>query len=154
MSVATNQSFVYDGVTVPPDAMRTVITNVTISDGVTSIREKAVYGCEKLQSVGGSIGTVENVGNLAFAYCKSLKSISLPVATNVGGTAFYECTSLTSVSLPVATTVSDKAFYGCTSLKEVEINGAKVDVSKLQLIDPDSPCYSFESFISTNFPCF
>ncbi|MDR3147296.1 MAG: leucine-rich repeat domain-containing protein [Treponema sp.] len=51
-----------------------------------------------------------SIGALAFIYCTSLSTLSLPEATSVGGWAFIECSSLTSLSLPQATGIGEYAF--------------------------------------------
>ena len=48
---------------------------------------------------------IEMIGNLAFANCTSLTSISIPnTVTGIGGMAFNNCYSLTSISIPDSVT--------------------------------------------------
>ncbi len=77
----------------------TLVTDLVIPEGVTSI--------------GGS----------AFRGCTGLTSVTIPDSvTSIGGYAFYECTSLTSVTISDSvTSIGTYAFYGCTGLTAVHI---------------------------------
>ena len=58
---------------------------------------------------------VKVIGNNAFGWCRSLKSINIPNSvTNIGDSAFSCCESLTSISIPNSVTnIGDSAFWGC-----------------------------------------
>ena len=75
------------------------ISDVVISDGVTSI------------------------GNNVFYYCKSLTSITIPDSvTTIGRAAFVSCSNLTSVEMPnTIENISDSLFMGCKSLTSITI---------------------------------
>ena len=74
----------------PWSSYRTLIKEVNISNGVTSI------------------------GNYAFNYCPSLTNITIPDGvTSIGDGAFYLCSSLTSIIIPNSvTSVDGNAFSG------------------------------------------
>ncbi len=78
------------------------ILTVTIENGVTSIGEKAFYGCE------------------------SLTSVTIPDGvTNIGPDTFYNCSMLTSATLPESLNVIDeKAFSGCIRLSDIYFCGS------------------------------
>ena len=82
-SVVIPESVTYDGVTY----------------SVTTIGEKAFYGCKKLTSV--TIGnSVTTIGDNAFFDCSSLTSITIPNSvTTIGEYAFCYCSGLISVTI-------------------------------------------------------
>ena len=92
------------------------------NDRVTSIGNYAFCSCRSLTTVSFPVAT--SIGNYAFCSCTSLTTVSFPVATYIGISAFYNCTSLTTVSFPDATSISSYAFYYCTSLTTVSFPAA------------------------------
>ena len=79
-----------------------MLTNITISDKVKSIGNRAFYGCSSLTSVTfGENSKLESIGDSAFNNCSSLTSITIPGSvTNIGSYAFFGCSSLESITLP------------------------------------------------------
>ena len=72
-----------------------ILTSITIPEGVTSIGERAFGGCSNLTSV-TIPGSVTSIGNGAFSSCQSLTSITIPDSvTSIGSWAFDGCTNLT-----------------------------------------------------------
>ncbi|MGN0029754.1 MAG: leucine-rich repeat domain-containing protein, partial [Marinilabiliaceae bacterium] len=121
------------------------ITQVILSDSVTSIGANAFAQCINLQSVnvpryvyrvGKSAfanciklqsvdlpSYVDQIGDFAFMRCKSLTSAPIPPKVRkVGVSCFQGCASITDVSLPEGvTSVGDLSFAGCTSLRSISI---------------------------------
>ncbi|MCX6992913.1 MAG: leucine-rich repeat domain-containing protein [Kiritimatiellaeota bacterium] len=117
-------------------------------DGVLFNKSKTTL----LQYPGGKAGSytipygVTSIGDLAFASCTSLTSVSIPDdVTSIGSEAFYRCTSLASITIPRGvTSIGDLAFWGCASLAAITVNalnsiyssvdGVLFDKSKTMLI--------------------
>ena len=91
-----------------------------MSNTVTSISERAFYGCPALRTVALSNRLTE-IGDRAFYNCDALESIVLPESLKrIGKYAFYDCDALASVKLPGAlTSLEEYAFYDCDALKRV-----------------------------------
>ena len=100
----------------------TVIKEIVIPDGVTTIGNFAFGRCDNLTSI-TIPDSVTLIGNSAFYYCQGLTSITIPNSvTSIGDYAFYGCSSLTSVTIPDSvTSIRNRAFYGCSSLTSVTI---------------------------------
>ena len=100
----------------------TSLTSVTIPNSVTRIENYAFRDCTGLTSV--TIGnSVTSIGDCAFQTCSSLTSITIPNSvTSIGEWAFGGCSSLTSVTIPNSvTSIRERAFSGCSSLTSVTI---------------------------------
>ncbi len=98
------------------------LTSITIPNSVTSIGEAAFGGCSGLTSVTIPEG-VTSIGILAFSGCSSLASITIPNSvTSIGEVAFGGCSGLTSVTIPESvTSIGNRTFSGCSSLTSVTI---------------------------------
>jgi hypothetical protein len=66
---------------------------------------------------------VTSIGNAAFAYCYSLKAVSIPdYVTTIGAYVFNNCNNLASVTIPKSvTSIGEGAFYWCTGLTSVTV---------------------------------
>ena len=98
------------------------LTSVTIPDGVTSIKFATFRGCSSLTSV-MIPDSVTSIESSAFEDCSALTSITIPDGvTNIGGYAFEDCSALTSVTIPDGvTSIGNEAFDGCSSLTSITI---------------------------------
>lgn len=107
---------------VPWYSSRGSIKKVSISEGVTSIGNRAFYNCQEMQSV--SIPqTVSEIGSYAFSGCKNLLGVQLPMGlTELGNRAFYNCQSIESITVPDGvTTLKNSTFAKCSSLSQVKL---------------------------------
>ena len=93
------------------------ITQVIIEDGVTSISDRAFWGCTGLTTIEIS-DSVTSIGDNAFWGCTGLTEISLSNSlTSIGEYVFNGCTELTTVKIPNSvTSIGYSAFMGCTKL--------------------------------------
>lgn len=75
----------------------------------------------------------DEIGNLAFDYCKSLTSITLPIGiTKIGLGAFRACSSLTSLTLPSGITeIGNLAFKDCSGLTSLTIPTRVTEIGEL-----------------------
>ena len=94
----------------------------TIPNTVTSIANRAFYGCSELTDINIPLG-VTDIGDYAFYGCSGLTSIEIPSSvTNIGDYAFGDCTGLTSIIIPESVTdIGNGAFYGCSELTSIKI---------------------------------
>jgi hypothetical protein len=128
----------------------TILTSVTIPNGISSIEGEAFINCSLTTVTIGS--SVTNIGEQAFAGCTSLTSVTIPKnvmsisteafrfctrltsltigngVTNIGDSAFESCSSLPGVTIPDSvTSIGDYAFHYCSNLASVAIgNGVKI----------------------------
>ena len=69
------------------------LTEVTIPDTVTTIRDGAFASCSNMKKVNFG-ANVQTVGSCAFLYCTSLNFVELPKGAELGASAFGGCESL------------------------------------------------------------
>ena len=93
-----------------------------IGNGVTSIGNDAFYYCESLKTVVIGEG-VESIGDNAFSYCIALESIVIPDSViSIGNDAFRACSNLKSVVIGNSvTSIGDYAFWNCANLESIVI---------------------------------
>ena len=96
---------------------------ITIPVTVTSIGDRAFFGCSWLDSV--TMGnSVTSIGERAFQDCNGLTSVIIgDSVTSIGDIAFADCWGLTSVTIPNSvTSIGFMAFYRCSGLTTVNYN--------------------------------
>lgn len=98
------------------------VINVSISDNVEYIGERAFTDCSYLSTLSMS-NNIQTIGKFAFSGCKGITSIYIPdTNTLLGDSVFFGCTELTSVRLSSNTLrVGNGAFYGCNKLTSITI---------------------------------
>ncbi len=77
---------------------------------------------------------LRSVGSSAFAYCTSLKKVSLPATvTGIDSSAFQNCTALTEIEFgkdSALRVISTSVFSGCTALKELTLPKSLAGIGK------------------------
>lgn len=86
---------------------------------LTKIANNAFYGCKKLHNL--SFEKITSVGDYAFAYCDSLKSIEIPSGHILSRGTFLNCTGIETVTFSgqMSAGNSKKIFLGCTGIRTV-----------------------------------
>ena len=112
----------------------TNLTSIIIHDSVTSIGKGALRGCSNLASVNfGNTGKLETIGDYAFSDCTSLTSITIPDSvTSIGGDAFSSCTSLESINVGENNTAyksQNGILFNKDKTKIISVPGAKTTVT-------------------------
>ena len=83
---------------------------------------------------------VKSIGDLAFALCSNLASITIPDSvTSIGDSAFGKCSSLASITIPDSvTSIGDGAFCDCSSLTAITIPDSVTDLGAYAFSDCNS----------------
>jgi len=110
-----------------PDATGdiTILSHFTVGTygyDVTSIGKGAFAFCRSITSVSIQEGII-TIENDAFTYCNGLTNISLPSSiTTIGNDAFYGC-NLTHVTIPAGVTSIGKGIFGgCKGLESISVD--------------------------------
>ncbi len=76
--------------------------------------------------------SVTSIGYGAFAYCKQLKSVTIPNSVNeIQPCAFQDCTNLTTITLPNALkSIGDDTFLRCYELTSITIPDSVTSIGK------------------------
>ena len=97
----------------------TIITDVVVEQGITTINNNAFQGCANLATFTGN--GIITIGESAFQGCSKLESIALPSLITMGESAFYGCSSLETVDLSQISQIGASVFQNCTSLASFDI---------------------------------
>ena len=105
------------------------IESYVIPSSVTSIGDRAFYGCRSLSEI-VIPSSVTSIGDSAFSSCDSLSEIVIPSSvTSIGNSAFSDCRSLSEIVIPSSvTSIGDWAFNGCNSLSEIVISSSVTSI--------------------------
>ena len=102
-----------------------LVTELTIPNSVTAIKNYAFYGWSSLTSITlPEDSKLTSIGDYAFYDCSDLKIITIPEGvTSIGSYAFSYCSSLTAITIPESvTSIGNRAFFGYSSLTDVYIS--------------------------------
>ena len=98
------------------------ITSVSIPSSMTYIGKSAFYNCNGLTAVDLS-GNITEIANSAFFYCDNLESVTFGGSLkSIGDNAFYSCSKIESADLPDSLeNIGGYAFFYCTELQSIDI---------------------------------
>lgn len=107
----------------------TSLTDVVLSDKITSIGESAFNGCSSLQNINIPNG-VSVIDEETFEDCESLKTLHLPDGVmKIDDNAFNGCSSLEQLNTPEnLMVIGQKAFYKCKKLLQFDIPAGIVSI--------------------------
>ena len=92
-----------------------------ITDGIAYVGKKAFADCRKLHQVVLPM-SIKEIGDGAFEDCSSLKSVSLPMQLEKLGAASFRRTGLKTISFPKSIYwVGEELLEGCEALETVSI---------------------------------
>lgn len=105
------------------------ITELDIADGVTSIGDYGIFGCDEIVSV-TLPESVTSIGDKAFQSCWGMTEIHLPDTLTEIGAAAFASSGLTEFTVPAGVTeISEECFKACYNLLSVNIPETVTSIS-------------------------
>lgn len=98
-----------------------LVTNLAIPEGVTSIGQYAFDNCNSITSV-TIPASVTSIGDFAFECCYNLSNVTFATGsqlTNIGSYAFNDCSALTEFTIPASVTTIGSGAFTRTSVSNV-----------------------------------
>ena len=122
----TAYGFMVDGIAYTPSGKNAIVTYKTTNynsyNGSITIPSTVTYN--------NVTYNVTSIGEKAFYGCIDLKSISLPnTITSIGANAFYNCHDMTSFTIPNSvTTIGNNAFQDCDGLSSIIVSDKLIKI--------------------------
>lgn len=107
------------------------IESYRIRPGTQVVGNEAFKYCQSLKSVIIS-DSVTHIGDWAFQWCNSLASINIPDSvTHIGKAAFSDCMGLKSIIIPDSVShIGKAAFFECSALREITIHNSVTHIGE------------------------
>ena len=127
------------------------LRSFTLGQEVTSIGNKAFYGCSYLHSFVCN-DNLKTIGVAAFKNCSALETVSFNQGLEtIKGYAFQNCQALTSVFVPKSVTkIGYHVFDGCSRLKTLSVPFVGRTVNRNRRIDYITDSYELTTVYVTN----
>lgn len=111
-----------------------------VADGALSIADFAFNGCKQLKEVTVP-GSVETIGNGAFAECSNLERVNLTNGVlSIGEWAFGDSPALASIFLPASiSAIGAGAFSGCAALTAISVDAGNPSFTSVDGVLFDNP---------------
>lgn len=110
----------------------TLLTDLVVPSGVTSVAKNAFYSCQSIKSVTLPDGLL-TIGDSAFKQCSGISSISIPSSVTSIGSSFFGCLNLKRVVIEAGKrSINESAFFQC------KIEYADVPASAIKFVDNNS----------------
>ena len=108
------------------------ITDLTIPDGITKIRDYAFSGCPGITSLTFP-ASLREIGIETFKGCTGISKLIVPDGlTQIGPSSFFGCTNITSLSLPNSLREIDhEAFEGCTGISKLVLPEGLISIGEM-----------------------
>lgn len=98
----------------------TLVTTLTIPDGITEIKNLTFLGCSSITSI--DFNQVTTIGSASFKGCHGLTSVTLPEGVTSLQNAFPYCTQLQSISIPASlTSLARQTLYHSDALTDIYV---------------------------------
>lgn len=98
----------------------TLVTTLTIPDGITEIKNLTFFGCSSITSI--DFNQVTTIGSASFKGCHGLTSVTLPEGVTSLKNAFPYCTQLQSISIPASlTSLTTQTLYHSDALTDIYV---------------------------------
>ena len=108
------------------------ITDLTIPDGITKIRDYAFSGCPGITSLTFP-ASLREIGIETFKGCTGISKLIVPDGlTQIGPSSFFCCSNITSLSLPNSLREIDhEAFEGCTGISKLVLPEGLISIGEM-----------------------
>ena len=119
------------------------LREVTLSEGITTIRDFAFVGCSNIEKV-TLPSTITDIGDTSFLSCSKLKEINIPQSLKSFKTHVFQETAFTEFTIPEwFESIGSGCFRICRSLKKliVRSNNVEFDDSALEYCSNDLIIY-------------